>query len=110
MQPDLVVDLLLLDEANPRSVAYQLARLREHVEQLPGSQAMNRRTSEARLALSLLTAVQLEEVRVLIAVDDQGRRSVLEDLLNRLTSELRQLSETLTREYFDHTISPRPFS
>jgi uncharacterized alpha-E superfamily protein len=109
MQADLVVDLLLLDEANPRSAAYQLARLREHVDQLPGNQGMTRRTSEARLALSLLTAVQLEEVRVLIGVDDQGRRTVMEDLLNRLTSELRLLSETLTREYFDHTISPRPF-
>ena len=35
MQADLVLDLLLLDEANPRSVAFQLVRLREHVDQLP---------------------------------------------------------------------------
>ena len=110
LQPDLVLDLLLLDEANPRSVAYQLARLREHVDQLPGSQSATRRPSEARLALSLLTAVQLEEVRALIAPDSEGRRSALEDLLSRLTAELRLLSETLTGEYFDHTIPSRQLS
>ena len=36
LQTDLLLDLLLVDEANPRSIAFQLVRLREHVEQLPG--------------------------------------------------------------------------
>ena len=43
MQADLVLDLLLLDEANPRSVAFQLARLREHIDQLPDSRSLIRR-------------------------------------------------------------------
>ena len=62
MQADLVLDLLLLDEANPRSIAFQLARLREHIEQLPQSRSLIRRPTEARIATSLLTAVQLAEV------------------------------------------------
>ena len=41
MQADLVLDLLLLDEANPRSAAFQLARLREHVDQLPESVSLD---------------------------------------------------------------------
>ena len=53
MQVDLVLDLLLLDEDNPRSVAYQLARLRDHVDQLPGSRSVIRRPAESRIALSL---------------------------------------------------------
>jgi uncharacterized circularly permuted ATP-grasp superfamily protein/uncharacterized alpha-E superfamily protein len=105
MQPDLVLDLLLLDEANPRSVAYQLVSLREHVDQLPDSQTMIRRPREARLALSLLTAVQLAEVRELMTEDSQGRRGNLENLLNRLSTELRLLSETLTRYYFTHAVA-----
>ncbi len=110
MQPELVIDLLLMDEANPRSVAYQLARLREHMDYLPGSRSSIRRAPEARLAISLLAAVQLVEVRDLGCADGHGRRVALENLLTRLTSELRSLSETLTREYFSQAGPSRRFS
>ena len=109
MQPDLVLDLLLLDEANPRSLAYQLVRLRENVEQLPGSRSSVRRPAEARMALSLLTAVQQVEVRELTG-SDSGRRSNLETLLGRVTGELRLLSETLTREYFNQAMPSHQFT
>jgi uncharacterized circularly permuted ATP-grasp superfamily protein/uncharacterized alpha-E superfamily protein len=110
MQPDLVLDLLLMDEANPRSVAYQLARLREHMDQLPVTRSSIRRAAESRLAISLLTAVQLVEIRELGCVDGQGGRVNLENLLNRLSTELRSLSETLTREYFNQAVPSRRFS
>ena len=35
LQPDLVIDLLLIDDANPRAVAFQLNRLKDHVTGLP---------------------------------------------------------------------------
>ena len=110
MQVDLVLDLLLLDEANPRSVAYQLVRLREHIEQLPQSRALIRRPPEARIATSLLTAVQLAEVADFVRRDAEGRRANLEKLLSRLTSELGLLSETLTRQYFSQAVPTRQFS
>jgi uncharacterized circularly permuted ATP-grasp superfamily protein/uncharacterized alpha-E superfamily protein len=110
MQPDLVLDLLLLDEANPRSVAYQLARLREHVDQLPGSRSQIRRPAEARIAISMLTALQLAEVREFMCTNGEGRRDQLESLLNRITGELRLLSETLTREYFSQAVPSRQLS
>ena len=49
MRADLVLDLLLLDEANPRSAAFQLARLREHVEELPDSSGDARRSARWRV-------------------------------------------------------------
>jgi uncharacterized alpha-E superfamily protein len=110
MQADLVLDLLLLDEGNPRSAAFQLARLREHVDQLPESQSRSRRPVEARLALSLVTSVQLAEVPELVRPDADGRWSNLETLLNRLAGDLRLLSETLTRVYFSHSIPSRQLS
>jgi uncharacterized circularly permuted ATP-grasp superfamily protein/uncharacterized alpha-E superfamily protein len=110
MQADLVLDLLLLDEANPRSAAFQLARLREHVDQLPESRSLSRRPVEARLALSLVTAVQLAEAAELVRPDETGRWTNLENLLTRLASELRLLSETLTRVYFSHSIPSRRLS
>jgi len=100
MQVDLVLDLLLLDEDNPRSVAYQLARLRDHVDQLPGSRSVIRRPAESRIALSLLNAVQLAEVREFMCANSKGRRDHLETFLNRITGEIRSLSDTLSRAYF----------
>ena len=41
LQTDLVLDLLLVDEANPRSIAFQLARLKEHIDQLPASHTVD---------------------------------------------------------------------
>jgi uncharacterized circularly permuted ATP-grasp superfamily protein/uncharacterized alpha-E superfamily protein len=110
MQVDLVLDLLLLDEANPRSVAYQLVRLREHIEQLPQSRSLTRRPPEARIATSLLTAVQLAEVTEFMCGDTEGRRTNLEKLLSRLTSELALLSDTLTRQYFSQAMQSRQLS
>jgi uncharacterized circularly permuted ATP-grasp superfamily protein/uncharacterized alpha-E superfamily protein len=110
MQPDLVLDLLLLDEANPRSVAYQLVQLREHVDHLPASRSRIRRPAEVRQALSLLTSVQLVEARDVMAEDSEGRRANLESLLDRLTSELWSLSDTVTREYFSQAVPSRQFA
>jgi len=110
MQPELVLDLLLLDEANPRSAAYQLVQLHDHIDRLPGSRSPVRRAAAARIAISLLTAVQLAEVGECIGANPEGRRENLEILLNRLTSELRVLSETLTRQYFSQAIASRQVS
>jgi uncharacterized alpha-E superfamily protein len=110
MQADLALDLLLLDEANPRSVAFQFARLREHIDQLPDTQSLIRRPTEAHIAVRLATAVQLADVSELVRADERGRWANLEDLLSRLAYELRVLSETLTRAYFNRAISSRQLS
>jgi uncharacterized circularly permuted ATP-grasp superfamily protein/uncharacterized alpha-E superfamily protein len=102
-QTELLLDLLLADEANPRSIAFQLARLREHVELLPGSQTAIRRPVDARLALSMLTTAQLADVRELARADD-----LREALLEKLAADLGLLSETLTRTYFSHAARSRP--
>jgi uncharacterized alpha-E superfamily protein len=107
MQPEFVLDLLLVDEANPRSVAFQFARLSEHISELPESQTLARRPAEARIALELLTNVQLAQVLELIAHDTTGRRTALETFLTRIGTDLRILSETITRRYFNHAIAAR---
>lgn len=108
--PELVLDLLLVDEVNPRSIAFQLAQLVEHVDQLPESQNKIRRPQEARVALGLLTTVQLCEINELTRPDPTGRWSALDALLAHQLSELRLLSEALTRRYFSHAIASRRLS
>ena len=110
MQADLVLDLLLLDEANPRSAAFQLARLREHVERLPDGSANAHRSAKWRIAVRLLSAVQLADARELIRPDDNGDWDSFESLVGGLSAGLRALSEALARDYFEHTIASRQLS
>jgi uncharacterized circularly permuted ATP-grasp superfamily protein/uncharacterized alpha-E superfamily protein len=107
LQTDLVLDLLLVDEANPRSIAFQLARLRENVDQLPNSQNAIRRPREAHLALGLLTAVQLVDIRELTRPGSPAASPELDNLLARLTADLNKLSDTLTRAYMSHAAESR---
>jgi len=103
LHTDLMLDLLLVDEANPRSIAFQLVRLREHIDELPASQNAIRRPEEARTALALLTAVQLADVRELARHDGKLRAALFE----RLVSDLTLLSDQLTRAYFSHAARSR---
>ncbi|MDQ1471391.1 MAG: hypothetical protein QOJ99_2871, partial [Bryobacterales bacterium] len=96
MQTDLVLDLLLLDEGNPRSVAYQLSRLRKHVDRLPESHPPSGTPREARLALSLITSVQLAETTELVKLPR------LDEFTARLDADLSLLSDMLSAVYFSH--------
>ena len=98
-----VLDLLLLDETNPRGIAYQLAGLDRHVGLLP-SDGPHRGPGQ-RLILKLLTAVRLAEVDELCVPED-GRLERLSALLCELTAGLPQLSDLIARSYFAHAEVP----
>ena len=103
-----VVDLLLLDEGVPRSVAYQLVRLQEHVAALPKGATVPQRGTEERLVLEALTMVRLVEMdRLLPASPGQEEREALDQLLSRLGDLLYALSDALTLHYFRQTALPR---
>jgi uncharacterized alpha-E superfamily protein len=107
LHTDLVLDLLLLDEANPRSIAFQLGRLREYVDDLPKRTSSDRAAPEWPIVVRLLAAVQLADISELMGRGANGDCSQTETLLATLTAGLRSLSETITRDYFDHTIASR---
>ena len=71
----LVLDLLLVDETNPRSLAYPAGQhLAATSTALPQSEQGGSRTDEQRLMLSLLTAMRLADVEAL-AKDETRARS-----------------------------------
>ena len=96
----LVLDLLIIDETNPRSLAYQLALISQHIGKLPKSADDAVRTPEQRLALDLLTKVRLADVRELSEVTANRNRKALVELLQELILELPRLSELVSRQYF----------
>lgn len=58
--PASVVDLLALDDDNPRAILYHLTRTRDHVDELPGSSEYGRLGPVPRLALQLHTRLAVE--------------------------------------------------
>lgn len=96
----LVLDLLVIDETNPRSLAYQLASISDHIARLPKSADDAIRAPDQRLALEILTKVRLADVSELAQVNAKGTRKALKALLNELIRELPHLSEHISRQYF----------
>ncbi|MEM9252565.1 MAG: circularly permuted type 2 ATP-grasp protein, partial [Planctomycetota bacterium] len=97
-----VVDLLVLDETNPRSIAYQLVAIHDHTEALHRPVVDGARSEEQRHALAALSATQLANASDLAALDASGRRGALAALLDLVDATLPELSDTITRRYLSH--------
>ena len=96
----LVLDLLLLDEANPRSLAYQLAAISKHLETLPDARQGASLAEDRRLILSLLTSIRLADVA---AIAEEADRATLERLMRQELHVLPELSNVVARRYFNLT-------
>ncbi len=89
-----VADLVLFDGENPRSLVFQLERLRVDLRALPGSSGSSRPerlVDDIGIRLRRLDPAELEEV------DDEGRRVELDGLLKGVEVGLRELSDIITR-------------
>jgi uncharacterized circularly permuted ATP-grasp superfamily protein/uncharacterized alpha-E superfamily protein len=97
-----LLDLLLTDETNPRSVAFQAAALNAHVEALPRAATQLLLGGEQRIALALLTDLRLIDVYSVVQPDASGHRAELEAFLDQTAARLRELSDEITRHYLIH--------
>jgi uncharacterized alpha-E superfamily protein len=97
-----VLDLLLTDETNPRSVLYQLLRIQERVDQLPraDSQLMTR---EQRILASALYTLQMLDVEAMAEKHALGECQDLTGVFEQLGITLPQLSQAITNKYLVHT-------
>ncbi len=95
-----VLDLLIVDEANPRSLGYQLAALSDHIDTLPQTGDNGGRTEVQRIALGLLNAVRLADVVGLSELDGNGHRAALSAMLRYQIARMPELSDAITRRYF----------
>ncbi|HEX2677972.1 MAG TPA: circularly permuted type 2 ATP-grasp protein [Polyangiales bacterium] len=109
MQAAPVLDLVLTDESNPRSIAFQLAVTHEHVRLLPRAVEDPLRTPEERIALGMLTRARLCDVEALCeSVADEGRPK-LKAHLAELDRDLPALSDAITQGYLAHALPQRSF-
>jgi uncharacterized circularly permuted ATP-grasp superfamily protein/uncharacterized alpha-E superfamily protein len=97
-----VLDLLLTDETNPRSVAFQLVALLDHVERLPHEAAQPLRRAEQRMAMAALHRVRMLSVHDLSEPHRPGRRARLDRLLEWLESQMPKLADQISHRYLIH--------
>jgi uncharacterized alpha-E superfamily protein len=96
------IELLMLDKNNPRSLAYQLNRIQEHVDKMPGKQVKAQLSTEERLILEASSLLDLTNINDLIKISDGYVRENFDQTQSRLYYLLVTLSDTVTATYFQH--------
>jgi uncharacterized alpha-E superfamily protein len=99
-----VLDLLLMDDKNPRSLIFQLDQIQAHIADLPKERGGYRIREEERLALEATTRLRLSDIGKTCemdeACDDHGQLDILLKDIRRL---LENASQVLSHTYFIHT-------
>jgi uncharacterized circularly permuted ATP-grasp superfamily protein/uncharacterized alpha-E superfamily protein len=99
-----VVELLVIDLQNPRSVAYQLHRLQTDLRAIPNTSPTAR---PLRLVDSLAERVRTADL-VKLAESVDGRRPALGDFLGSLQDQLRELSGAIRDQYQQQPPTQQP--
>ncbi len=103
-----VLDLLLMDNSNPRGLILQVEALQRHMATMPRAGAEQDLTAAERLLLAAHSDLVLADMDKLIGVLSRaGLRTHLNRLLKRVEGNLTDLQVVLTRTYFDPTIAHR---
>ena len=99
LQTPLVVDLLLRDEANPRSVAFQLAEIDLRLASLP--------KADGAAVRSLRTRVRDVPIAELGEGSDPRPRAELADLLDEIANALPRVFDAVNHAYLVHALPRR---
>jgi uncharacterized alpha-E superfamily protein len=102
-----VLDLLLADERNPRSIGFQLATLFQHVRELRPVPDEVAETPEVRLATDTFSELRLLDVDSLARDREGGERTKLMRQLQRFIASMEDLSSLLTRTFLTHLHASR---
>jgi uncharacterized circularly permuted ATP-grasp superfamily protein/uncharacterized alpha-E superfamily protein len=101
-----VLDLLLADPSNPRSLMFQLDAVDAHVQVLPQEDASVALSPAQRIITGLIAEVKLADlVQLAEASARSGARLGLDRLLRRVEAGADELSNIITRTYFSHSMA-----
>ncbi|WP_295540109.1 circularly permuted type 2 ATP-grasp protein [uncultured Thiohalocapsa sp.] len=102
-----LLDLVVQDEANPRSLAYQILRLSQLLEDMPRDPMGPARSAAQKGVLRLLTELRLAGLDQLAQPDADGlRRGALAQFLTDQELGMAEISDALTAQYFRHEEHP----
>ncbi|MEQ8681083.1 MAG: circularly permuted type 2 ATP-grasp protein, partial [Cyclobacteriaceae bacterium] len=98
-----VLNLLLIDELNPKSITYQVERIDQHINKMPDGN--NRYLNPIRKKLlEINTMVRLYDPENLVITDKSGiHRKELVSYLESIATLLGEVSRLINEQYFSHT-------
>lgn len=105
LQPAAVIDLLINDETNPRSIAFQVQYIEQMIDELPTDHTECALGDDQLLAERLRHRVRMSAPSELAKTDKTTRRVELDELLRSLIKDLPELSDAITARYLIHTTS-----
>jgi len=106
IQMPLVLELMLLDPKNPRSLIYQVERLKTYLSNLPKIKNDLALEQHERLILEAYTLLKLSDKNELsIADKETGTYKNLVKLLEELNVLLYAIPDAISRKYFKHAQS-----
>ena len=107
LQTELVLEVLLTDESNPRSVAFQLVTLLHQVTRLQELHDRSYDGVERALAVKALAAIRDVRMADIAHRVPSGRFAALDDLIRELKGVLYEISDALTSSYLSHLTASR---
>lgn len=103
LQLPFVLDLLLLDPNNPRSLVYQVERLKAYLSGLPKINVGHALAEHERLALEAFTMIKLADKDILAIADRHTNRyKKLDEFLTKMNMLLHNISNVVSKTYFKH--------
>ena len=104
---DTLLDLLLLDPTNPRSLTYQFDRLTEDLRDLPGHPGAGRVSAAERPVLEASTALRVADTAHLASTEVGAVREELDSFLSHLYGLLVRTAEQVDASHFAHQMPQR---
>lgn len=108
-QIPLVLDLLMTDTTNPRSILFQLKTIDHHLNAMPGSGERAVMAQEQHLTVAMTHQIQLANLYELSEFNAKQSRPGLTAVLEHLESNLPLLSDAIAGRFLIHAGLPRHF-
>ncbi len=108
IQLPLVLELLLLDPNNPRSLMHQLDKIKNYFSQLPKPSKSDQLSEHERLILEAHTLVKLAgKEQLSILNKEHFEYEHLSDFLGKIYNLLSVIPEAISKTYFKHAQSQK---
>jgi uncharacterized circularly permuted ATP-grasp superfamily protein/uncharacterized alpha-E superfamily protein len=100
-----VLDLLVTDKGNPRSLIFQLNALAEHAANLPQYENAGAAPGEQRRLADLIARLVSSDIAELSRICANGESQPLDARLGEIAAGFAALSDELTHHYFSLTVA-----
>jgi uncharacterized circularly permuted ATP-grasp superfamily protein/uncharacterized alpha-E superfamily protein len=107
VQADLVLGLLIRDESNPRSLAFQVAALSHQIHRLQEREHDSGHSPEQGIVRKVLNSLRSTPMADISRRDPDGGFASLDKLVGSLKTDLWELSDALTAQYFSNLTACR---